>query len=145
MFQGQGIWDYRNVIRGPSPAEKIFLLYLLLACVIATVKFLKVWRPWLVFRPSSRRDAVVDQVQYLQTAASSLGQWIGLTFLSWGLYSAVFAVNVCDRLLEQATLGWGPIVVILLDYARLLIWASSAAIFLYLVRWHMLKRIQQLR
>lgn len=144
MLQEQGIWDYRNIVREPSTAEKVFLLYLIFVCVIAIVKLLKAWRPGLGFKRSPNR-ATPEHLHSLQTAASSLGRWIGLIFLSWGLLTSINSISVCSALLRQETIGWGPIVLVLLDYARLLNWTLYVATFVFLIRWQLLKRIQQMK
>ena len=136
-------WDYRGVFREPSMAQKAFLLYLLLVCAFAIFKLLRVWRPGLGFKPSAKRGTP-EHLRQLRNASSSLGQWIGLTFLSWGLLISGNLVSVCSALLQQETLGWAPVVLVLLDYAAFLSWALYAATFLYFIRWQIRQRLEKL-
>jgi len=124
-------------------AENVFLLYLLLACVIAIVKLAKVWRPGLGFKPSPNKGTP-EHLHSLQTAATSLSQRMGVTFLSWGILISGNLISVCSALLGQETIGWGTAVLVLLDYARFLNWTLYAVTFLFLIRWQVLKRIEKI-
>ena len=132
-------WDYQHMIREPSVSYKLYILFLLTICVVGIVKLWKVWRSGL----SSKRDSPA-YIRDLQISASSLRQWIGLTFLGWGIFASVTLVNLCYRLLDEKVVGLGTFLLVLIDYATTLSLALFAIALLYLIRWHILQRIQRL-
>jgi len=119
------------------------MLFLVLIGTVAVVKLLRVWRAAPPFRLSSKKDSPT-YVQQLQKSASSLRQWIGLTFLGWGIFASVSLVNVCYRVLDEKAVGWATFLFVLIDYATALNMALFVVLLLYLIRWHILKRINSL-
>ena len=143
MLQGQITWEYRHIIREPSTSFKLYVFFLLLVCIVAVVKLLRAWRGAPPFRLSAKEESPT-YVQELHASASSLRQWIGLTFLGWGIFTSISLVDVCYRALSEKVLGWATFLFVLTDYAHALNMALFAVLLLYLIRWHMLTRIDRL-
>jgi hypothetical protein len=144
MLLSQTGWDYRRIIQEPSAGYRLFVLFLLLTGVVAIAKLVKTWRGAPPFRLSARKDSL-SYLQELQATAVSLGQWIGFTLLGSGIFASVSFVDVCHRLLDEQVLGLATLVIVLGDYSFALSMVLFAVLFLYLVRWHVLRRIEYLR
>jgi hypothetical protein len=73
--------------------------------------------------------------------SKSLQQWIGLTYLGWGLYMSTSVYDVSGRLLDQKRIGSADIAFVSWDYAVILTMALSVVLFLFVSRRHMLNRM----
>jgi hypothetical protein len=56
MLQEAVAWDPQNMIVEPSTGQKIYVLFLLVACVVTIVKLIRVWRVALPFRLSTQAN-----------------------------------------------------------------------------------------
>jgi len=133
-------WDPVYIWREPSASFKLYLLFLLIVGVMCCVKLLRIW--WLAppFK-LSRQSKNTSYLRLLQITSRSIAQWIGLTFLGWGIYMSANLKNVCERLLAQKVVGSANMVFVLYDYAALLTVTLSTLLFLFVARWHVLRRI----
>jgi hypothetical protein len=136
-------WDLRNIERPTPIATKLYVLYLFAVFLVASVKLIRVWRRALPFRLSSKACSP-DYLQVLEASSISLGRWIETTFLVWGIFASVSLYDVCDRLLLSKTIGNSVILFVIQDFSTTFTMALLIVLFLYLVRWHMLKRIERL-
>jgi len=123
---------------------KIYMLFLFAVCVVTSVKLIRVWRTAPPFR-LSRRACSPAYLQLLETSGTSLKQWIGVTFLGWGIFASISVYDVCDRLLDDKRIGGFVILFVIQDFSTILTMALLVALFSFLARWHMLKRIEHLR
>jgi len=144
MFQETTTWDLRNMHPAPSAGMKLYMLFLLVACVIAGAKLLKAWRGALPFR-SWRQANNPAYVESLAAASISLRHWMGCTFLVWGFYFASHLYNVCSGLQASRTVGNSAILFVIQEFATGLAMTILVVLFLFLVRWHLVKRIERLR
>jgi len=80
----------------------------------------------------------------LQASGTSLKHWIRCTFLVWGIFASISIYDVCDRLLDEKRVGSFVILFVVQDFSTALTMALLVVLFLFLVRWHMLERIEQL-
>lgn len=136
-------WDYRRMWDGPSPYLWLYLLFLLLACIVAIAKLLRVWR----VAPPFKLSTVTDRSAYARTlraSASSLQRWIGATFFSWAILVSFNVINVGQRILEQREPWGASVLIVIMSYSEALSGALLVALLLYLIRWHILKRIEYL-
>jgi hypothetical protein len=143
MEQTSATWDPRY-IDAPLPASaKILILYLLIVCVAASVKLIKTWIPAIPFRLSARRN---DQayVGQLENSRDSLKQWMLLTLLLWGILTSIRIAEACQGLLMTKVIGTA-ILYVFQDIAESLTKTLSVLMFIFLVRWHILRRIEFLR
>jgi len=124
---------------------KFYLLFLFVVCILASVKLVRVWRAAPPFR-LSRKAGSPAYLQSLETSSTSLRQWIGSTFLAWGIFASVSLYDVCNGLLDsKSSIGSFVILFVIQDFSTTLTITLLVVLFLYLVRWHMLKRIERLR
>lgn len=144
MLQETTTWDLRDVHPSPSAGMKLYMLFLLVACVIAGAKLLKAWRGAPPFR-STRQANNPTYVDSLRAANISLKLWIGCIFLVWGVYASVHFYDVCAGLLLQKTVGGSAIFFVVQDFAAALTMTLLVALYLFLVRWYLVKRAERLR
>jgi hypothetical protein len=144
MLQESTTWNPRYIYREPSTSLKIYVLFLFAVCIVACVKLFRVWRAAPPFR-LSRKAGSPAYLQSLEISSTSLSQWIGSTFLVWGIFSSVSLYDVCDRLFDSKRIGSFVILFVIQDFSKTLTMALLVVLFLRLVRWHMLKRIERLR
>jgi hypothetical protein len=145
MFQDTAVtWDLRDMHPAPSAGMKLYMLFLLVACVIAGAKLLNAWRAAPPFR-SARQANNPTYVDSLQAASISLKHWIGCIFLVGGVYASIHFYDACAGLLLQKTVGGSAIFFVVQDFAAALTMTLLVALYLFLVRWYLVKRIQRLR
>ncbi len=144
MIDAAMTWDYRRMYDGPSPYHWLYLLFLLLACIVGVAKLLRVW--WVA--PPFRLSRMKDRPAYLDklaAAGASLQRWIVAAFFSWAILVSSNVVNVGQRILEQREPWGASILIVIISYSEALSRALLVALLLYLIRWHLLKRIERLR
>jgi hypothetical protein len=112
-------WELRNMIREPSTSYKLYVLFLRFVCIGTAVRLLKAWWAAPPFRLSRRAN--------------------NLTYLK-GLEA-----DVCNRQLAEQTVGTATFLVVIEDYSTALSGALFVVLFVFLVRWHLLARIERLR
>src|ERR1700687_5166441 len=144
MVQESSTWDLRQLTGRPSTSEEIYILFLLLVCIVTSVKLVRIWRAAPPFR-LSRQASSSGYLVLLETSSSSLKQWIGSTFLGWGIFASISLTEVCNRLFDNQRIENSMILLIIRDFSTALPMALLVVIFSFLVRWHMLKRIEHLR
>jgi hypothetical protein len=130
--------------RTPSTIMEIYMLFLFLACIVTSVKLVRIWRAVPPFR-LRRQASSPAYVELLESSSSSLKQWLGSTFLAWGIFASITLTDVCSRLLYDKRIGSSLLLFIIPDFSTTLTMALLVALFVFLVRWHMLKRIEHLR
>jgi hypothetical protein len=144
MFQETTTWDLRDMPPSPSTGMKLYMLFLLVACVVAGAKLLTAWRGAPPFR-SARQANNPTYVASLQAASLSLKHWMGCIFLVWGIYASVHFYDACAGLLLQKTVGGSAIFFVVQDFAAALNMTLLVALGLFLVRWYLVRRIERLR
>ena len=132
------------MIREPSTAMKIYILFLFLVCIVTSVKLVRVWRAAPPLR-LSRQASSPTYLQLLETSSRRLTQWMVSTFLAWGLFASISLTHVCNQLLNDKRMGQFVILFVIQDLSTTLTMALVTVLFSFLVRWHMLKRIEYLR
>lgn len=126
--------------RQPSASFKLYLLFLLVACIVCAARVIRIWwiaPPFML----SRRSESTSYLRLLQKASNSTKQWITLTFLVWGIFMAITLYDVCTRLLGEKVIGSCDLVIVFADYSAILMLTLFAVLILFVARWHMLKRI----
>jgi hypothetical protein len=144
MFQESTTWDLRHMTREPSTSTKIYMLFLLVVCIVTTVKLIRVWRRASPFR-LSQRDGNPDYLRLLQSSGTSLRQWICFTVLTWGVFASVCLYDFCDGLLIEKRTPREMFLFAIQDFSTTLTMTLLVVLFSFLARWHMLKRIEYLR
>jgi hypothetical protein len=80
----------------------------------------------------------------LETSATSLNQWISFTFLSWGIFASWSLKDACMNLLRLRAIGVLIPISIILELSTGLTSALLVVLFMFVVRWHVVKRVEQL-
>lgn len=143
MLQESGTWDLRYVDREPSNILKIYILFLLVVCIVTSVRLIRVWRAAPPFG-LSRQAGNPAYLRLLHASSTSLRQWIGATFLGWGIFASVSLHDFCNGLLAEKSTGHGVISFAIQEFSTTLTIALLVVLFLFLARWHMLERIERL-
>jgi hypothetical protein len=144
MLQESATWDLRHMTREPSTSTKIHMLFLLVVCIVTTVKLIRVWRTAPPFR-LSQRAGNPEYLRLLQTSGTSLRQWICLTVLTWGVFASVSLYDFCSGLLMEKRMAREMFLFAIQDFSTTLTMTLLVVLFSFLVRWHLLKRIEYLR
>jgi hypothetical protein len=126
-----------------SPVERLYMFFLLIVFVVGLVELIRTWR----LTPSSKvalHAQSTGKIKQLQNAATKLKQWIYITFLACGFFTSYELYHVSDRLLtERIHSGFVELwsfqgLFVLLEMTFLVV------ISVFLVRWHIVKRIAKL-
>ena len=141
MFQETTTWDLRYTYPALSDGLRVYTLFLFSVGFVYLVKLTRVWRNALPFR-LSRQKGNLAYVRYLEDASSSLNHWMGLIKLVWGIYASTHLYNVCAGLQMSKVVGNPTILFILQDFSTGLSMTLLVILFLFLVRWHLLRRVQ---
>jgi hypothetical protein len=140
---GTGTWDLRSMWGGPSVGFKLFIWFVLGTWVAAIIKQMRIWGAAPPFRRSRQLDSP-EYARTLQTTSSSLRQWIGLTLILWGGCVSVRASSTCLRLYSEKVHASLEILAATTECFTALNLALFTVTLLYLLRWHVEKRIESL-
>ena len=143
MPQESVTFDYGNLIRQPSTGFKLYVFFLLSVCVVTCIKLIRIWLAAPPFRGSPMANSP-QYVQLLRSSSTSLKQWIGCVFLSYGILFSTSLYNVCKDVLNDNRAGGAALLLVIEDYAVGLSMALLVASFAFLTRWHLLRRFERL-
>jgi hypothetical protein len=137
-------WDPIFIDRAPSTALKIYVLFLLVACVVTSYNLVRVWR---MVPPFSRKSPATPSAYFglLRETTGSCGRWIGLIFLAWGLLTSTTVYDLCSTLLLEKVTGRNQMPPMIRDFSTDLSLALFVVLFLYVERWHLLTRMERSR
>ena len=135
--------DMRYIWRTPSTSMKFYTLFLLVVCVVTILKLVRVWRAAPPFR-LARQAKNPDSLRSLQTTSHALTQWMGCVVLTFGIFFSTSLYDLCDRLMGDKQIGGLSVLFIVQDYATAANMTLLVLLFIFLVRWHLRKRIDQL-
>ncbi len=141
-------WDLNSMTdtHALSEATKLYILFLLAACVAGGVKLIDAWRN----AGRLRRNSVSAQPEYfrmLLTHSTSLKRWTQLTILMWGLCLCVNVASDVTRLginFREIQNSFA-LLTTLKEYLAFSTMAMIVVTFLYLVRWNLLTRLERAR
>src|ERR1700682_873778 len=140
----QTTWDLRYINREPPTSMKLYLLFLLFACIVTSVELFKAWRVAPPFRPP-RQVSNPSYLKMLEASRTRLRQWILFIFLALGILTSLNLSDVCILMLGEKTMGSGLILFVLRDCGADLTMGFFVVLFAFLVRCHFLARIDRLR
>jgi hypothetical protein len=135
------VWDLNQTTAGPNSSQKLFMLLLLVACIAASKKLIRVWRAQPPFR-QLRESHRSQYASLLQSLPASLKQWIVLVCLALGILASISVVDACSGMLSNRGAGILVIVFLVRDFSIFFTMALLAILFIFLIRWHILRRIQ---
>lgn len=143
MVQASVSWDPQTLIREPSVIFKIYLLFLVVVCATTTMKLVRIWR---AVPPLRRVDRLDDPIymKLMRTASRSLSQWIGCTFFAWGILVATTLCEVSSGMMNEKVSGRLMILFEVRDFSTALSLTLWIALYVFLVRWHVVARIDAL-
>jgi hypothetical protein len=134
-------WDPRAITSTPSVSLKLYMLFLLVVCIVTSIKLVRLWRMAPPFRAQRQRDNSA-YLSLLQSSAASLKQWISFTYLGWGIFASISLYNLCNQLLDDKRVGGLMVVFLVREFSTTLTMALLVALFAFLAQWHMSRRIQ---
>ena len=135
--------DYQHLIREPSTTFKLYVLFLLVACVVTGTKLMRVWVAAPPFRLFRRANSP-EYLELLRRSGRGLKQWIGLILISYGILFSTSLYDVCNRLLGDNRWGSEAILLVVEDYAAALTMTLCVMAVAFLARWHMVARVERL-
>jgi hypothetical protein len=138
-----GAWDLRTIYAEPSGSTKIYVLFVFVVFIVTSIKLMKVWRAAPPFRLSRRAQNPIF-LEFLQRSATSLKQWIGFTFIGWGIYASMSLYHLCNELLALKSLAGFIVLYDIGEFVTGLTMALLVVLFAFLARWHIVKRIERL-
>jgi len=144
MLQEPISFDLRSMTGGPSTSMKVYMLVLLVVCIRTIVKLTRVWRGALPLR-LSRQARNPAYLLLLEASSTALKQWIGFTFLCSGILASKSLYEISNQLFDGKKMGSLEILFVVRDFSAAFTMALLVVLFLFLVRWHVLERIEHLR
>ena len=120
---------------------RLYILFLLAAFAWAAVRFVKVWVRIPPFSRRLRQSSNPDDRRNWQRLVRSSSRWTGLIFIGWGLVASIHLCRTtggspqfANKTLELWSFAG--------DAAACLVAALLVVLLLYLIRWHLLLRIE---
>jgi hypothetical protein len=132
-----------HLIREPSLSFKLYVFFLIAACVVASIRLIKVWRIAPPFKHSRQANNPV-LLGMLQALIDSLKQWIWCTIFVTLILVVTGLHGVCAALLNEGVPARAGILFAIEDFSTALSMALLVVLFLFLTRWHLLTRIKQI-
>ena len=137
-------WDPITICRWVDPITRLYALILLVAMIVGAVRIVKLWIAAPPFRLERKRNNH-DYLRLLESSCSSTKQWMGLAVLGWAFLVSREAVRFGMYADETRRTGWAFMLSTTQLLGAVTEFAIIAVLLLFLVRWHMLNRIQQIR
>jgi hypothetical protein len=143
MFQESATWDLRTIEGETSTAMKLYVLFILFACIVPCVELCKAWRKWWPFErgPRASRAAYINM---LETSRTRLKLWSQCVVLSFAILTSIQLTNVCKGLQASKNIPLTVMLSLIGESATNLTMALLVVFFAFLVRWHFLSRIERL-
>jgi hypothetical protein len=141
-------WDLNSVTEthAPSGATKLYILFLLVACVLGGLKLIDAWRKSARLK-AKMPSAQPEYFEILLVHSTSLKRWIQLTVLTWGFCLCVnLATDLTRvRLNFREIQNQFALLTTLREYLAFSTMAMFVVTFLYLVQWYLLTRLERAR
>ena len=142
MIQESTRWDWRQ-LPVLSSSMRIYLLFLFVIVIVTATKLLRAWRTAPPFR-LSRQAGNPTYIRSLRASSTSLKHWAAFVFLGWGICTCTSVHEFCVRLLDENRVGSFVILLAVLGFASTLTMTLLVVLFMLLVRWHLIQRIENL-
>jgi hypothetical protein len=144
MFQESTTWDLRTIEGEPSLAMKLYIVFILVAGIVLCVELFKAWRKWWPFDHAPLSDNS-RHIRMLETSRTRLKLWSQCAFLSFAILTSIQITSVCKGSTTSTNTPWWVMLSPIGESATNLTMALLVVFFAFLVRWHFLSRIEQLR
>ena len=136
-------WDLRSLPHESTSAEKVLVFFFLIVGMTAFVKLIANWwvaPPFLISRQAGNQSFT----HRLQDSARSLSDCMKLTLLFYPLLICFNLYRDCSGLLQSRTISTTELVYLAQEIAVLAEMGFLLALFLFLIRWHFLNRLELL-
>jgi hypothetical protein len=143
MLQESTSWDLQSMRSSQSTEFNFYVLFLLVACIVTSVKLVGLW----IAAPPFQIKRQVGNAGYLHLLAhtrNSLKQWMALTLVICGLFTSISAYKTCNNLLAQKIGSIELFFSMGKSLSTALSMCSLVMLFILLIRWHVMKRIEQI-
>jgi hypothetical protein len=137
----ESTWDWRQMHPMLSTSMRVHCLFLVVAFCVTLGKLVGVWRSAPPFK-LSRQSGNVAYSKSLRRQSVSLKNWIGCVLLAWALSTSTSLNEFAVRVLDVKTLGSSPFLIVLLSFSTALTQTLLVVLFIFLVRWHMIRRAE---
>jgi hypothetical protein len=137
-------FDIRDLTPESWLGFKVYVLFLLVALIMTSVKLLRIWRTAPPFK-LSRQSNNIAYLKLLETSSGSISRWLGCSLLAWGLLASISVTTFCNNCLTATQVGRTVMLFAVREFSVNLSAALLVALFLFLARWHILARIERLR
>lgn len=133
-------WDLRSISCQPSGLAMILVFYFLAVFLVICRKLFGVWR---IVRPF-QRQLPEDTIKYeslLRHSSQSLGRWIRLSFLLWGICVCLLAGKIARNSILEPTMHQFircPVQEVFAISDLMLVVVTLA----FLAHWHIAKRVE---
>ena len=145
LQQSEIQWDPLTILREPPYPYKIYMLFLFVTLVVTGARLIRIWAAAPPFR-LSRQAHNSTYVELLQRVGRDLGRWMGVASLGAGTLAALTMTGICnDKLMATTDLPPSAVLYTIRDFSVSLTMALLTLLFLFLTRWHILKRIERLQ
>jgi hypothetical protein len=142
-MQEGATWDYSTMITEPSLALKLYVLFVLLSLLVTAANLIRCWLVLPPFRHKTpKSNSSGPAVSTLRRTALSLRRWLSLNLLAWALVTCSGLLTALRGLAAQKTVGTSLLIWLLYDLLQPLPLFLGVATALYLVRWHILWRVE---
>ena len=121
---------------------KIYIWFLLLTFVWTAYRMLRVWYRVPPFFVRLQQSKDTGYLKLLVYSTRSFARWSGLVFLGWGLVTATTIYRTSYDLQREGVINAAEFLSPVGDLSASLCAALWVVLFLYLARWHLLKRIE---
>lgn len=143
MIQEATTWDLRQLQPVLSTTTRIYLLFLFVTCVVTVAKLVRTWRSAPPFQ-LLRQVGNAAYIRSLRVASARLERWVSLVFIGFGICASTGVYELCVRLLDEKQFGSFAILFAVLGFSSTLTLTLLVVLFLVLVRWHLIQRIEKL-
>ena len=144
MFQETAVtWD---LVEEPSPlstSEMVYVVLLIVAIVLASVRLVRAWKTALPFR-FSREKASRAYLCALRQSALRTKMWMYFAILSWPLLLAFRLIHDLDGLLSSHTVSPTLVFSEFKEIVQLSVIFLFPAFILFLAWWHLQRRAESL-
>jgi hypothetical protein len=138
-------WDPISVYPADPPlAIRIYALVLIVALIATVVRLATLWMAAPPFR-LSRQVNIPAYLGALQTSRNYLKQWMACVLLGWGIIVTDSLHRVCAHWLESKVTPTYELLLTTYRLCQFLTGALMVMIFIFLVQWHVLTRIETLK
>jgi hypothetical protein len=143
MLQGpQVTWgqpDQIHLNHTQTLAFKVYLVFIAFSLLAAGIHF---WKSRRTNRPT---DTGIEEYNLrLLRSVSSLGRWILLNLLIWGLLTCTELRSFLNALSVQRTFGASLFLPLIVDVFQTLTLSLWVILILYITRWFILKRAERI-